>query len=256
MRIALAQVHAGADIASVVAGAASEGAALVVFPEMFSNGYAGWDDDRTAWLGAAETAQDGSTARAFAAAAGASGLFVLGTFLERDGDARCNAACLWGPDGPVLHQRKRHICFFDAPEEALTAGQGSSVATIPTPDGPVTVGVMICMDREYPGPAADLTRQGAELVLVPNACPLANDPEVGDVRIAGVRGLAFGHAMAIAVCNYPEGGAGDGRSFWVDPRGTLGGMAGPGEMVLLADIDVAALKARREDEWFRWRSPE
>lgn len=254
MRIALAQVRAGADIANVVAGAASEGAALVVFPEMFSNGYAGWGDDRDGWFAAAETVAEGPTVRAFADAARANGIHVLGTFLECDGDAFHNTAVIWGPGGPVLHQRKRHICFFDAPEEALTAGERSSFADISTAEGPIRVGILICMDREYPRPAADLARQSAEVVLVPNACPLIDAPGVGDVHVAGVRGLAFSHAMALAVCNYPSGGAGDGRSFWVDARGAIGGMAGSGEKVFMVDMNLEALRDWREGEWFRWRA--
>ena len=251
MRLALAQVRAGADIGRVVARAASEGAALVLFPESFSNGHA-WDGDRAAWLAGAESLEDGPIASAYAEAAVRSGIHVAGTLLERSAGRLYNAAAIWGSGGDVLlHQRKRHICFFDAPEDALTAGEGSPAADLQTPEGPVRVGMMICMDREYPGPAADLAQAGAEIILVPNACPLVEDAEVGDVRVAGVRGLAFGHAVAVAVANYPEGGAGDGRSFCVDARGHLVAMAGPGEEMLMADIDLGALRDRRRREWFR-----
>ena len=62
LRIALAQFMAGADIDAVVGQAAGEGADVVVFPEMVSNGYARFDPAdpaaRAAWIAAAEPLDD------------------------------------------------------------------------------------------------------------------------------------------------------------------------------------------------------
>ena len=41
--------------------------------------------------------------------------------------------------------------------------------------------------------------KGAELVLVPNACPMELN------RLSQLRGRAYENMMAIATCNYPEG---------------------------------------------------
>ena len=57
---------------------------------------------------------------------------------------------------------------------------------------------MICYDREFPESARILMLKGAELVLVPNACPMEMN------RLAQLRGRAYENMMAIATCNYPE----------------------------------------------------
>jgi predicted amidohydrolase len=103
----------------------------------------------------------------------------------------------------VLHHRKVHICDFDSPEMACGRGENFEPCDIETGEGPVRLGLMICMDREYPERARALSRQGAEIALVPNCCDLATDRVCGDVRIAQMRGRAFETVMGIGVANYP-----------------------------------------------------
>jgi len=57
---------------------------------------------------------------------------------------------------------------------------------------------MICYDREFPESARILMLKGAELVLVPNACPM----EIN--RLSQLRARAFENMLAITTCNYPE----------------------------------------------------
>jgi predicted amidohydrolase len=65
-----------------------------------------------------------------------------------------------------------HTCDW-ATDEALTSpGATFWVADVPTAQGTLRVGSMICADREFPESAQLLQRHGAELVLVPNACHL------------------------------------------------------------------------------------
>ena len=56
---------------------------------------------------------------------------------------------------------------------------------------------MICYDREFPESARVLMLKGAELILVPNACPM----EIN--RLSQLRGRAFENMLAVATCNYP-----------------------------------------------------
>ena len=119
---------------------------------------------------------------------------------------------------PLLHHRKVHICDFDSPELACERGSEFAACDIETVAGRVRVGLMICMDREYPEAARSLSRLGAEIVLVPNCSDLATDRAVGDVRIAQARGRAFETAIGIAVANYPAPRC-DGHSFAVDAYG-------------------------------------
>lgn len=255
LRVALAQCDAAADHVALVAEAASAGADIVVFPEMLSNGYptyaAGDAAGEAAWRASA-TDCDGAFVQGFRDAAVRHRIHVVTTLLER-ARAPSNTALLIAPDGttPLTH-RKVHTCFFNPPEEACGRGTSAGVANIDTGAGPVTVGLMICMDREYADVAAALSAAGAELALVPNCCDLAVDPAVGDVRTAQARGRAFETVMGLAVANYPRPKA-DGHSFAVGPTGALLAVAGEAPALLTADFDLAAIRAARRGDWFRWR---
>jgi predicted amidohydrolase len=253
LRVALAQYPSGGDPGTIVREARAA-AHIVLFPEMYSNGYAPFDRDDPAaharWLAGAQ-AVDGDFVGQFRGAARASGVHVVATFLEAAQPKPFNAAVLIDPRGDVvLHHRKVHICDFDTPEFACARGETFDVTAIETSAGPVRVGLMICMDREFPEAARVLSRKGAEIALVPNCCALANDPDCGDVRIAQMRGRAFETVMGIAVANYPAPRC-DGHSFAVDARGRIIVMAGASPGLSVAEFDLAAIRAARMDDAFR-----
>jgi deaminated glutathione amidase len=254
-KVALAQYLSSGEIGGIVGEASAAGAGIVVFPEMYSNGYARFDPDDTAararWIAAAERV-DGDFVGRFREAAKAHRIHVVATFLERAEPKPFNAALLIDPAGrTVLHHRKVHVCDFDSPELACGRGAGFATCEIETGAGPVKIGLMICMDREYPEAARTLSRQGAEIVLVPNCCDLATDTACGDVRIAQMRGRAFESVIGIAVANYPAPRC-DGHSFAVDACGHIivTGDASPG--LVLATFDLAEIHRTRDDERFRW----
>jgi len=253
-RVALAQYPSGCPPAAIIREARAAAADIVLFPEMYSNGYAPFDRDdpaaRARWVAGAQTV-DGDFVGQFRDAARASGIYVVATFLEAAQPRPFNAAVLIDPAGDiVLHHRKVHICDFDTPEFACARGEAFDVREIETSAGAVRVGLMICMDREFPEAARALSRQGAEIALVPNCCALANDPDCGDVRIAQVRGRAFETVMGIAVANYPAPRC-DGHSFAVDARGQIIVMAGTSAGLVIAEFDLAAIRAARIEDRFR-----
>ncbi|MGR9276141.1 carbon-nitrogen hydrolase family protein [Rhizobium leguminosarum] len=254
IRVALAQVMNDVNLEEVCAVAAAKGAAVVVFPEMFSNGYSRFDSEcavsRKAWIDGAAPL-DGPYLDRFREAARDNGLAIVATLLEQGEVKPFNAAVLIDDTGEiVLHQRKRHICFFDVPEEACAPGESSSVAKLKTKVGEVAIGIMICMDREFPNVASDLVREGADIILVPNSCPLVDDPSVGDVRVAGMRALAFQSAAGIAVANYPAP-KNDGHSFAVDALGKIIVMGGVQQEVIIVDFDLDEIRVVQKQEWFR-----
>jgi len=257
LKVALAQYPSGHAPDAIVREAKAAAADIVLFPEMYSNGYAPFDRDDPAakarWLAGAQ-AVDGDFVGRFRAAARVSGMHVVATFLEASEPRPFNAAVLIDPRGHiVLHHRKVHICDFDTPEFACARGDAFDVQEIATSAGVVRVGLMICMDREYPEAARALSRQGAEIALVPNCCALANDPDCGDVRIAQMRGRAFEMVMGIAVANYPAPHC-DGHSFAVDARGGIITMAGTAPGLIVAEFDLVAIRAARIEDGFRLRA--
>jgi deaminated glutathione amidase len=200
--VALAQHLNDCDPLSIVSEAKGKGADIGVFPEMFSNGHANFDardpNSQGCWQRAAEPV-DGSYVAKFRRAAQKSELYVVATLLEAAEPKPFNSALLINPQGEtVLHHRKVHICDFDTPEVACARGHEFRTMEIHTAAGPVTVGIMICMDREFPDAARSLSQAGAEIALVPNCCTLTTDRNQSDVRVSQMRGRAFEMVMGIA----------------------------------------------------------
>jgi len=255
LNVALAQIGPGTEPGPVISRARAEGAEIVIFPEMFSNGYARFDPAdhaaEQAWRKTAVSA-DGPFIAEFRRAARTNRVHVVATFLE-SAAAPYNSALLIGRDGEtVAHHRKVHICHFDAPESACGRGTEFAATEIETASGPVTVGLMICMDREYADGAGALSAAGVEVILVPNACELARDSLVGDVRIAQLRGRAFETVTGIAVANYPAP-QNDGHSLAVGPLGDILVMAGETPSIVHVRFDLDAIRRVRKEEWFRWQ---
>jgi deaminated glutathione amidase len=82
LSVALAQYPSGRDCAGIVAQAKAAAAEIVVFPEMYSNGYARFDPDdpaaRARWVAAAEAA-DGEFVENFGRAATSHRIHVVPT---------------------------------------------------------------------------------------------------------------------------------------------------------------------------------
>lgn len=115
------------------------------------------------------------------------------------------------------------------------------------------MGAMICFDREFPESARILMLKGAELILVPNACPM----EIN--RLSQLRARAYENMVAIATCNYPEtvpdcnGGSSvfDGVAYLPDldgSRDTCILQAGEQEGIYVAQLDVDQLRNYRNRE--------
>lgn len=172
------------------------GADICVFPEMWSDGYY-MPEDREA-LEALAVSADGEFVKAFQKLAKELDIAILITILEKHLPKPRNTAVLFNRFGERLYTyAKVHTCDFGY-EKVLDHGEDFYVADLDTKEGIVKVGSMICYDREFPESARILMLKGAELLLVPNACPM----EIN--RLAQLRGRAYENMVAIATCNYPE----------------------------------------------------
>lgn len=254
LRIALVQMPPRGDaIADLVADAAARQADIVLFPEMWSTGYS-LDD-----LSRAEPLDGPFVTRARAAAA-VHGLAVVATLLEQTEAGLRNTAVLIDCTGEiVLVYAKVHTCAFDL-ESVLTPGDDFPVATLATAAGPVSVGTMICYDREFPESARELMLGGAEVILVPNACDLPIE------RIGQLRARAYENMVAIAMANYAgppyDGGSIAFAGQVCEADGTFRDQTivecGTDAGVFIAEIDLGALRAYRAREMWgdKWRRPE
>lgn len=172
------------------------GADIALFPEIWSCGYEIPEDPDV--LRAMSIPGDAPFVTAFGTLAAELDMAIAITYLERFDPQPRNTVTLFDRHGRrVLDYAKVHTCDFGE-ECRLSPGEDFYVAELDTACGPVPVGAMICYDREFPESARILMLKGAELVLVPNACPM----EIN--RLSQLRGRAYENMMAIATCNYPK----------------------------------------------------
>ena len=174
------------------------GADIAVFPEMWSCGYAFPHEE--AGLRSCSVSCDSFFVKRFSALAAELNMAIAITFLEQHEPKPRNTVCLFDRHGKSVYRySKVHICDFgeEDDEGVLDAGDAFSVEDLDTKDGNIKVGSMICYDREFPESARILMLKGAELLLVPNACPMELN------RLSQLRGRAYENMLAIATCNYP-----------------------------------------------------
>ena len=176
------------------------------------------------------------------------------TFLEKYSPSPRNSLVVINRHGSiVLHYAKVHTCIFDATEQQLTAGDDFAVADLDTKTGLIKIGAMICYDREFPESARILMLKGAEIILVPNACPM----EIN--RLSQLRARAYENMAGIATANYPYGkpdcnghsSAFDGIAYRPGDSGsrdTLIVEAGEAEGIYMASFPMDELRAYRQRE--------
>lgn len=225
---------------------------IALFPEMWSNGYRIYDRPVDEWK--AEAISAGSDfVNTFGRLAEELNMAIGVTFLEKHHDAPRNSLILFDRFGrQALTYAKVHTCDFGA-ERDLTPGDDFYVAALDTACGEVKAGAMICYDREFPESARILMLKGAELILVPNACPM----EIN--RLSQLRARAYENMLAVATCNYPapvpdcNGGSCvfDGVAYVPEldgSRDTCILQADGKEGIYLAQLDLERLRRYRESE--------
>ena len=234
--------------------AKANGADIALFPEMWSSGYT--FPHNKEWLEQNSISLDSKYVKQFSEIALELDMAIAITLLEKHEPKPRNTVCLFDRHGKLVYRySKVHICDFgeDDDEGVLDAGENFYVEELDTKEGMIKVGSMICYDREFPESARILMIKGAELILVPNACPM----EIN--RLSQLRGRAYENMLAIATCNYPALHRGcNGHSTLFDgviyntetgePRDMLVSETGDEEGVFFAELDVDMLRKYRSRE--------
>jgi predicted amidohydrolase len=227
------------------------GSDIALFPEMWSVGYQ--IAKNISELKASAIEENDPFLQSFAEAAKDLGMAVGVTFLEKFEPLPRNSFCLFDRFGTrKLLYAKVHTCDFGE-ECRLTPGDDFYVTELDTVRGTVKIGAMICYDREFPESARILMLKGAEIVLVPNACPM----EIN--RLSQLRARAYENMMGVATANYPVGqpdcnghsSAFDGIAYRPSEpvsRDMLVVEAGEREGIYLADFPVDELRNYRQRE--------
>ena len=227
------------------------GADIALFPEMWNVGYN--IPQNAEILKTMSTARDGGFVQTYRKLAKELDMAIAIAYMESFDPQPRNSVTLFDRHGTeVLHYAKVHTCDF-GDECMLYPGEDFYVADLDTAKGNVEVGAMICYDREFPESGRILMLKGAELVLVPNACPM----EIN--RLSQLRGRAYENMYVIATCNYPHGkpdcnghsSVFDGVAYPLDgsgPRDTCL-LETPGEEgIYIADVDMDFVRGYRNNE--------
>lgn len=227
------------------------GADIALFPEMWNCGYQIPEDREE--LRSLAVSGDSAFIAGYRKLAKELNMAIGITFLESYEPFPRNSVCLIDRHGEVLYiYAKVHTCDFGE-ECRLTPGDDFYVAGLDTEKGMVKVGSMICYDREFPESARILMLKGAELLLVPNACPM----EIN--RISQLRARAYENMLGIATVNYPVGQpdcnghstAFDGIAYRpqeVGSRDTLLVEADGSEGIYTADFPIDEMREYRSRE--------
>ncbi|WP_081744131.1 carbon-nitrogen hydrolase family protein [Ensifer aridi] len=271
LRIALLQLHPGAtpkeslEIGAEGCRRAQKlGADICLLPEIWSHGYRFFDpgmpESLEEWR-QSSMPWECDYVRGFCELAKELGIAIGFSFLEASERGPRNTFALADMQGEIaLKYAKVHVCLHGL-ERNCAPGGDFYVATLQTRSGPVTVGAMICYDREFPEAARILALKGAELVLVPNAC------HFDDHRLCQMKTRAFENKIVLAMTNYPSSaGHGNGRSVGISAvafsnadsratddnkqsqyRDTLLVEGGPDEGILTFDVDLQELRTYREN---------
>jgi len=248
--------------------AKAAGADLAIFPELWNIGFTQCPIDaagKQSWTDSAIDRQS-DFFQTFVALAQELGMSIAVTYLETHQPKPRNTVSIVKDTGEVvLNYSKVFICKFGEdellkPEPNLaeigcdvncSPGASFDVCTLTGAEGELRVGAMICADREFPEAGTQLMLNGAELIVVPNACTWDG------VRAAGLKTRAFENFVGVAMANYPGPGAGNSQAYtcvaWKHgaPQDTLIASAADREQILIANFDVDAIRAFRKEEAWR-----
>lgn len=231
--------------------AKESGADIALFPEMWSSGYQ--IPENLGQLRSLAVPKDGEFVQCYRELARELDMAIGITFLEAFEPFPRNTITLFDRHGKEMYTyAKVHTCDF-GDECRLTAGEDFYVADLDTKKGMVRVGSMICYDREFPESARILMLKGAEILLVPNACPM----EIN--RISQLRGRAYENMVGIATVNYPDAQpdcnghstAFDGIAYRPQDEGsrdTLFMEADESEGIFMADFPIDEIREYRSRE--------
>jgi predicted amidohydrolase len=249
--------------------AKSMGADLVVFPELWNTGafrYPLHAAERESWTASAIDRRS-DFFLSFAGLAKELRMNIALTYLEAHLPKPRNSVSIISRTGEVvLNYSKVFICKFGEAELLkpdpnpddigcdvnCSPGESFEVCVLNGAEGEVRVGAMICADREFPEPAHQLMRNGAELIVIPSAC------SCDDVRTACLKTCAFENLVGVAMANYPTPvNNGESQAYtcvpWKDgtAKQMLVAKADEQEQILLASFDIDEICAFRHAESWR-----
>jgi N-carbamoylputrescine amidase len=250
-------------VGDLVARAASEGAQIILPPELFEGPYFCQVEDEALFATARPTMEHPSV-RAMGRLAKQLGVAIPTSFFEKDGQHYYNTLAMIGPDGNIQGTyRKSHIPDGPGYEEKYYFRPGNTGFKVWDVFG-ARIGVGICWDQWYPECARAMALMGAELLFYPTAIgsePYDADLDTSRMWRRAMQGHAVSNCMPLIAANRIGNESGQqfyGHSFITNEWGDLVIEYGGEETgVLVATFDLAeAAKHRAGMGFFRDRRPD
>lgn len=185
------------------------GADIAVFPEMWNIGYEmpENDEDLGDWINKS-IYENNNYLLMFKKLAKELNMAISITFLEKTKDLPKNSVIIYDRFGnKILKYSKVHTVDFKM-EKYMTPGNDFYVGELDYAKGKLSIGSMICYDREFPESSRILMIKGAEIILVPNACFMSK------IRLEQLKIRAYENMVGIVTVNYTDYG---GRSSAFSP---------------------------------------
>lgn len=234
-----------AAIERLAKAAKTQGAEIVVLPELADSGYTFRDGEEVAAL--AGPVPGGPSAETLRRLAEELGFYIVSGIAEQDGDRFYNSALLCGPEGYIGKYRKLHLWNN---ENRLFRKGDLGLPIFDLPFG--RIGIAICYDGWFPETFRQLALAGAELVCVPtNWVPMAGAEGVPE-PMANILHKAAAHTNGLYIAcadriGIERGQSFIGRSLIVGPQGwpISGPASADREEILLAQIDLSSVTETR-----------
>lgn len=212
------------------------GSDVILFPELWLSDYdLAHAPQYASALGSSDFAQLSEIARQ-------SGIHLLGSLLEAEGEHIYNTAALFAPSGELAAvYRKTHL--FAPMEEKRYLSPGNELPTFDLPWGRCALAV--CYDLRFPEMFSHYTAAGARIVFLVAQWPLRRVTHWQTL----LRARAIENQIFVAACNRVgdvEGERFGGHSAICDPWGRTCIEGGEDEVLLTATIDLALVEQVRE----------
>ena len=214
----------------------SEGAELLVLPELCSTGYR--FESREQAFELSESVTDSRFVRFLVTLCAKRSLHIVAGFNERDGERLYNTAVLVGPEGVAGKYRKIHL-FLDEKDIFEPGNLGLPVFDI----GPCKLGLLICFDWMFPEVWRILGLKGADIIchpsnlIIPGLCQKALPVHAVCNRVFVVTANRIGTERGLTFT---------GLSTIADPKSNILLQASPDhEEVGLAEIDISLARDKQ-----------
>jgi len=227
--------------------ASSNGADLVVLPEMFNCPY------NNSFFPKYAEEFPGVTTKLLSKLSESQRIYIVGGSIpEKEGEEIFNTSYIFDRNGKLIAKhRKMHLFDIDVEggvrfKESDTLGPGNKVTVFETEF--CKIGVAICYDMRFPELMRLMALKGAEIIIVPAAFNMTTGPAHWHLlaRIRALDNQAY-FVAASPSRNFDSSYVAYGHSLIIDPWGDIVTEADVMEEIIYGNIDLEKVKKVRDE---------